>query len=333
MMYGVIDIGSNTIRLNIYHVYKSGFKLILKNKIPTGLANYIESGKMNKSGIELAGKVLKELRITCESLGIENILAFATAPLRNISNSEYAQKTIEDISGLKIDVISGEDEGTLSYKGAIYDVQLIEGLAVDIGGGSTELVFFEDEKIDYITSLEIGSLNTFNNFVSGIIPDKKELKLIKKKSEGEISKNISYKAKDKMKLVGVGGTLRACLKINNYLHDYDSSNNEITIKELDEILETLSGDFDKAKSILLRNVPERIHTLMPGIRILKTITKYFDINTIYVSEFGVREGFLAKYLEKNNVLNAKNNNILDLNMVNDNISLQKKIEKHAEHKD
>lgn len=333
MMYGVIDIGSNTIRLNVYHVYKSGFKLILKNKIPTGLANYIESGKMNKSGIELAGHVLKDLRETCEALSIEHILTFATAPLRNISNSAYAKKTIEDISGLKINVISGEDEGAFSYKGAIYDVQLVEGLAVDIGGGSTELVFFKDEKIEHIESLEIGSLNTFNSYVAGIIPDKKEMQLIRKKSKQIISEKKTTASTNKINLVGVGGTLRACLKINNYLHDYDPSNNEITIDELDEIIRTLLGDFDKAKSILLRNVPERIHTLVPGLTILKTISKSFDVNTIYVSQFGVREGFLAKYLEEHNILNAENNNILDFNMVNDNISLQNKIKKHTEHKD
>lgn len=328
-MYGVIDIGSNTIRLNVYHVYNGGFKLILKNKVSAGLVNYIDSAKMNKSGIELASTILREMNKTCEALQLNDVLAFATAPLRNISNSDYAKKSIEDYSGLEIDVISGKEEASYSYRGAIYDIHISQGLVVDIGGGSTELVHFEDEDMMYLTSLEIGSLNMFNKYVDMILPRKKELKNIKAHTEKELE-GVSFDTEKDLDIVGVGGTLRACLDINNYINDYDEDNNVISKKDLKKILKMLSDDFNTSKSIILKVKPDRIHTIMPGIRILKSIVKKYNSKKIYVSQFGVREGYLAKYLEDNNILNnAGDSGIFDIKFIDDKESIKNKIEKHG----
>lgn len=328
-MYGVIDIGSNTIRLNVYHLYQGGFKLILNNKVSAGLASYIEEGKLRKTGIDLAIAILSDFKYTCDALGIKNILCFATAPLRNISNSEYAHKTIEESTGLNIEILSGEDEGMLSYKGAIYDVQVSHGIAVDIGGGSTELVYFKDQEIKSNKSLEIGSLNTYNEDVAGILPNKYELKQIKARAKEEITRQVSLRPEEKLSMVGVGGTLRGCLKINNYIHDYDDNNKIISKKDLKVMVKLLSEDKNIAKSILLRTLPERIHTITPGLRILKTVASNFDIGDIHVSQFGVREGFLARHLENNNILNEDNNNILDINFLDDISSLERKINKYG----
>lgn len=326
-MYGVIDIGSNTVRLNIYHVYENGFKKILSNKEPAGLASYIEDGAMTEEGIKIASFILEDMKSICKALNINNILAFATAPLRNISNPTEAKEAIEKNTGLEIRVLSGDEEASLSYRGAIYDVQLKDGLAVDIGGGSTELVFFEDEAIKDLASLDMGSLTMFNKYVEKIIPEEKELEKIKKKTTSKL-KDLDIKVKDKLDIIGVGGTLRAALRVNNYIHKHPDDYNKITKDELASLIASLKSDYDHTKSIILKVEPRRVHTILPGLKILSAIADRYESPNIYVSEFGVREGYLASYLEDKNVLNAENNTILDIKMIFEN-EVSSKISKHA----
>ncbi|MDO5718155.1 MAG: phosphatase [Tissierellia bacterium] len=296
-MYGVVDIGSNTIRLNIYKVHEDDFTLVLKNKIYAGLAGYINDGRLSMEGIQKASSVLYEFKKITDNLNIKDILIFATASIRNISNSNEARLIIEKLTGLKIDILSESDEGTLGYKGAIFDVNTDYGVLVDIGGSSTEIVNFSDQKIISALSTRMGSLNMFINHVENILPDKREIKNMRK-SATEILEGI-YLGDKSLELVGVGGTIRACLNINNYINKLDKSNRKISIEQLDDILDRFSGDFNSKKEIILKVCPERVHTIIPGLCILKSIVKKFPIKGIIVSEYGVREGYLWRKVISN----------------------------------
>lgn len=297
IMYGVVDIGSNTIRLNIYKVHEDDFTLVLKNKIYAGLAGYINDGRLSMEGIQKASSVLYEFKKITDNLNIKDILIFATASIRNISNSNEARLIIEKLTGLKIDILSESDEGTLGYKGAIFDVNTDYGVLVDIGGSSTEIVNFSDQKIISALSTRMGSLNMFINHVENILPDKREIKNMRK-SATEILEGI-YLGDKSLELVGVGGTIRACLNINNYINKLDKSNRKISIEQLDDILDRFSGDFNSKKEIILKVCPERVHTIIPGLCILKSIVKKFPIKGIIVSEYGVREGYLWRKVISN----------------------------------
>lgn len=99
----------------------------------------------------------------CENFTINHIAVFATASLRNITNTDEAVREITKATGLAIDVVSGKEEATLDFIGATHDLDTShDGLLVDIGGGSTELVSFEKGQILQAVSLPIGSLSLYN---------------------------------------------------------------------------------------------------------------------------------------------------------------------------
>ena len=141
MKCGVVDVGSNTIRLSIYHWERDGsMKLLMNRKVMAGLAGYIQDGVMSDSGILVACRTLAGFRSLLDNFEIQDMYVFGTAPLRNIVNTEDALNAIEEITGFRVEVLSGADEAALSFRGAALGGRMPAGLLADIGGGSTELV-------------------------------------------------------------------------------------------------------------------------------------------------------------------------------------------------
>ena len=96
MKCGVVDVGSNTIRLSIYHCEGERIKLLLNKKEMAGLAGYVKDGALSGSGIQAACRVLSGFRALLDNFGIADLYVFGTASLRNIANTEQALDAIRE---------------------------------------------------------------------------------------------------------------------------------------------------------------------------------------------------------------------------------------------
>ena len=142
--YGVIDLGSNSIRLVVYDVKsnvskpvaKKDFKSVINEKKIAGLSAYVQDGVFTQDGINRAIEVLEEHLKRARNLDCERICIFATAVLRNCSNSKEAVRAISDAIKLPIDLLSARDEAHLGFVGATCDRTIESGTLIDIGGGS-----------------------------------------------------------------------------------------------------------------------------------------------------------------------------------------------------
>jgi exopolyphosphatase/guanosine-5'-triphosphate,3'-diphosphate pyrophosphatase len=299
MIYALIDVGSNTIRMNLYKCEEGQAKLLFGTKNSAGLIGYVENGMMSLKGAKKATSVLSEFKEMLENFDIEKLFVFATASLRNIKNSKETMAYIEEKTGLTIDLISGEYEAKLDFIGATKVVDIADGLIVDIGGGSTELVTFRKKEIIEAFSMPIGSLNLYKEYVSGLLPTKKEKKQIKERIHEELDKISCVTGTAYTTICGVGGTIRAAKKLNNALFDLPESNNQIGTKNIKQILKHLSHPSKESVNTILQVSPERIHTVIPGMLILREVCKYFGSECIVVSNYGVREGYLYDKVLKN----------------------------------
>lgn len=286
-MIGIIDIGSNTIRLNVYMIQNNEFKIVFSSKEMAGLIGYVDKQQLSEKGIHKLIGILKDFLSILESLDISEVYPFATASLRNINNSQTVLQRVKDETGLTIDLIEAENEGILGFNGAINYVKVPTALLIDIGGGSTEIVPYSHYKIISSVSLPIGSLSLFKQYVKGIIPTQQEIKNMKKFVTKSLEEYNPHPASFNT-LVGVGGTIRAIKKINAYLYD----DNTITDSRFSAILETISDESDKARDVILKVVPDRIHTIVCGCVILSCLLKHYNVKEIVVSEYGAREGYL-----------------------------------------
>ncbi len=296
MMYGVIDVGSNTIRLCIYDVANGQILPMFNNKTTAGLAAYVKKGKMTKKGIQKACDVLKRYKEMVQHLPLEKLFVFATASLRNISNTDEALQMILAETELSIDILTGYQEATFDFIGAARSMQLNKGVLLDIGGGSTEILVYERGEIQNAVSLAFGSLSMFSNYVKDLFPTKKEKKQIEDAVLSELKKVKFLNNKTFDTVIGIGGSIRATRNINNDIFSLPKENNTIFAENVSAILKELkSGENDTLKKVL-QTAPDRVHTLLPGMIVMNTVCQYVKCRDILVSAYGVREGYLYQKL-------------------------------------
>lgn len=294
MIYAIIDLGSNSIRLSVYTTDEQGYTRLFTKKIMAGLASYILNDVLSDAGIARACEALNEYRSLLESSAVNQVAVFATASLRNISNTEEAVRAIEATTGYSIEVLSGYDEAMYSYYGAQADCSSDEGVLVDIGGGSTEVVYFKDKKVELAQSLAIGSLELYTRYVSKLLPKDKEYEHMKEQITEALSNHEMRKYPLCDNIYGVGGTARASIKLANRLFSLDSANRSISISQLTELRKVLCRHDEDACNLIIKNCPERIHTIVPGILILDCIAKKLEAKQLTISRYGVREGYLCQ---------------------------------------
>ena len=214
-MWAVIDIGSNTIRLVIYSVEQGQPHSMLNKKYAVGLAGYVDaSNRICKEGIAVLLEALSDIREILECIHPERVLPFGTATLRNTANGEEIVAMIREEIGMDVRVLTGEEEAVFDYYGALQDGIGNSGLLVDVGGGSTELTFFQNHKIVAATSFPLGSLNLYKTYVDKLLPTEKEARQIKKAVKHCLAQiTLPDQELTTQPIYSVGGTARAALKL------------------------------------------------------------------------------------------------------------------------
>ena len=307
MKQAIIDIGSNSIRLTLYETEGKNFKILFREKIMAGLAGYVEDGKLSAEGIECACAGLLTFRSILQTLEIAHISVFATASLRNISNTEQALSVIRAATGYSVEVLSGEEEALLGYAGAMQELHLSSGAFLDIGGASTEIVTFENSTPVDFASFSIGSLSLYRRCVKRVLPGEGSLKRLRQEITQTIDVSEGALAPRPL-IVGVGGTARAALKLARYYYKMSDDCRSMTAEQLDGLCNFLCSGKKDASDLILRLEAERIHTLVPGLLILQHVFHVFQAEQLVVSKYGVREGYLCKKLLKNNINTPKTGN-------------------------
>lgn len=293
MKKALVDLGSNTVRLSVYQVFEDGsFSLLFSEKETAGLVNYITDKHMSVEGFDKACDVINDFKRLMAQFDISELNIFATASLRNISNRDEALAYIKEKTGESINIVSGKEEAELGYYGAISETALNSGIIFDIGGGSTEIVRFDGKSIITADSYEIGSLNLFTAFVKNIWPSKSELKNIKERAKAVLSPAVPDISCNT--ICGIGGTNRALLSLANAYFKKPQGNRTITSAEFKKLKKVILKKDDVSKKLILKNCPDRIHTIIPGMLITNEIIKKLKADKIIISRNGVREGYLCQ---------------------------------------
>lgn len=293
MIYGVIDIGSNTIRLSVFKVIDNKVRNLFNEKEQASLRSYVSEGKVSEKGIKRLIGVLKEFKFLIDNFAdIDEVHPFATATIRDASNRVEILERVKKEVGFEIEILSAEEEARLSFVGASASLDVSRGVVTDIGGGSSEIVIIGQGKVLKSTSLKIGSLSAFEDFVTKLFVTKDEKKLIDDEVKKQFEKRKMYK-EDHELLCAVGGSARASLKLYNEHYDLNPTNISMDTDKLNELIkEIIDMEDRKTLDFILSVKGDRIHTLIPGMIILNRIAKHFSIGQINVSQTGVREGYV-----------------------------------------
>lgn len=297
MIYAVIDIGSNTVRLSVFKISGDKVTNLFNEKEQASLKTYVSNGVLSEKGIQRLIETLRTFKAVVDNFGdIDELHPFATATIRDAANRTEILSRVKEELDLDIEIISGEEEAKLAFIGASSSIEVSRGVLTDIGGGSSEVVIIDQNKVIKSTSLSIGSLSAFNDYVSSLFVNKDEKKNIDTEVKSLLESNKMYR-EDHDLLCAVGGTARATLKFYNDYYDESNYNTAMDANKLNDMIkEVIDRQPRDILDAILAVKPDRVHTLLPGMIILNRLSKYFYCDTINISQTGVREGYVYNKL-------------------------------------
>lgn len=295
MEQAIIDVGSNSVRMVIYEVdaRRHEVREIYDNKEMAGLAGFVDAeGALSEQGIQRAvDAVDKQLR-RLSYFACDGVCAFATAAVRNAVNSAQVCERVERACGIRLDVLSGEDEATLSFRGACRGIPVSDGVMFDLGGGSMEVVRFERGIPVHSASLPVGSLNLYVTHVAAILPTSDEVRAIREDVAGRLKGTGWLEGMKSPVLVGVGGAVRAAAKLARRHFRRTGADGMLAVADLRGLLAATAQGGNGLAHEVLAVEPSRVHTVFPGMAAVDALAQSVAAERIVVARQGVREGYL-----------------------------------------
>src|SRR6476659_537752 len=196
MRLGVLDIGSNTGHLLVVDAHGGAAPLpAFSHKQPLRLAEVLDDeGAVSRDGIDALTAFTAQALVVAEDKGCEDMLGFATSAVRDAVNSEAVLDEVCDRTGVRIEVLSGEDEARLTFLAVRHWFGWSAGrLAVfDIGGGSLEIAGGSDEAPDVAWSLPLGAARLAREFFGGARPDDEAIRQLRKQIRAAIARDAGH---------------------------------------------------------------------------------------------------------------------------------------------
>ncbi|MEM6825085.1 MAG: Ppx/GppA family phosphatase [Pseudomonadota bacterium] len=289
---GVVDVGSNSVRLVVFDGAARSPAFFYNEKIMAGLGEGLsENGLLSKSGKSRALAALKRFKLVADGMGISELTAVATAAMREARDGPDFRAQIEAETGIKLYVIDGEEEARLSAQGVLLGWPGARGLVCDIGGSSMELAVLEDGRVGRRLTSQLGPFR---------------LKTIKG-GKRALRKHINTLVSDLRDAMGVkderlylvGGSWRAIARIDMerrgyplaVLHEYRMSRKSL-LSTIDYIA-SQDPEVIRARCGLGQ---ARMALVPIAAEVLRSIVSTFRPSDIAVSSYGIREGMLYEQM-------------------------------------
>lgn len=290
MRLAAIDIGSNAARLLINEVIKSPqgtveFTKLNLLRIPLRLGmDVFQKGEI---GPEREKMVINSMRVFHDLMQIyevEHYRACATSAMRDAKNGQHIIDQVKKEANIDIEIISGDEEATLVYENHVADKMdnNFGYLYIDVGGGSTELTYYENNKLKYKKSINIGTIRILQDLVSADNWD--ELRF-------EIQKNIM--GKKPILAIGSGGNINKIFSMSKTKDSKPMSANYL------KTLYKEAAPLSVTDRMIKYNVREdRADVMVPAMEIFNRIMSWGKIKHIYVPKISVADGLIHALYDK-----------------------------------
>ncbi len=288
---GILDIGSNSVRLLVADISDGQVFSVHQEKITSRLLAGFQNGLLHESAIERTARAIEVLSEKARALGADEVAGFGTSAMRDGINREQLVERAAAL-GVGVDVMSGEEEARLAYAGAAPRGQ---AGVIDIGGGSTELLVGEDGRVTGAYSVKMGAVRLFE-ILEGRM-DRSEMLLCARAALAEAGA-IFLPPAPSSGWTGVGGTLTALASMSLALKTYDPQKIEGYALTSDAVCEWLtrltSMSLGARRSITGLN-PERADIIPYGAAILAAFFELSGATHVSVSD---RDNLLG-YIQTN----------------------------------
>lgn len=297
----IIDIGSNMARIVIAEIMEGGyFSVIDELKEPVRLAKGMEvDGFLRPLRIQEMVRTLRTFKNLYESHEVSRVFAYATAAVRRAKNQKSFIDEVLSGCGIKLTVLTQEEEASLVYTGVINSMDVPKGLIVDIGGGSVKLINYNRRVMLYQDTLPFGAVTLTEKFASATRDTVERAKMIEDYVKEHLAKIEWYKNLDPdTQLIGVGGSIRNLGKISRRFKKYPldmAHNYRIGFEEFDSIYNSIKA-LDLSGVTKIKDLSAARADILPAaLSCVGAIRDTSSFGEIIISGAGMREGAMFRY--------------------------------------
>jgi exopolyphosphatase / guanosine-5'-triphosphate,3'-diphosphate pyrophosphatase len=288
---GVIDVGSNSVRLVIFDGMARSPAYFYNEKVLCGLgAGLSETGKLSKDGWKRAMATLGRFSALCARMRPSGLIAVATAAVRDAKDGPAFCAAVEKETGLQLNVATGSEEARLAAKGVLLGWPDAEGLVCDMGGSSMELARVGGGEVGDCATSSLGPLKLQDLTTQADIEKhtRKSIKALRKAVPGPVPRLFlvggSWRAIARLDMERVGYTLKV-------LHGY-----EPPIAQFMETLDWIAGQAPKDLSKKSGTSLARLSLVPLAAQVLAELIRRTDPDRVAISAYGLREGLLYRQM-------------------------------------
>lgn len=290
---GVVDIGSNSVRLVVFDGAARSPAYFYNEKIMCGLgAGMAETGRLNPEGRERALRAMLRFRALAQGMDLPDLTVVATAAMRDAEDGPAFREVLESATGLRVWVIDGEEEARLSAQGVLLGWPGSYGLVCDIGGSSMELAEIQDGAVGRRVTSPLGPLK-LRDIDGGRKGRDKQIKR-------EIKRLAEHMGTQRDRLFLVGGSWRAIARIDMHRRSYPLQVLHEYRMDADAVRDTVAYITDQEDHESLRKACGVSGTRMALVpyagEVLLHLLDTFEPEDIAISSYGIREGLLYEQM-------------------------------------
>jgi len=287
-----IDVGTNSTRILVADVKDGEVKPLFKTGKVTRLGRGVkETGRLSKEGIEATVGALKEFKAIVERFNVEKVVVVTTEAARRAENAEEFLNRVREL-GFKIDVLSDRDEAELVF---LANLKVFKpkgkAMTVDLGGGSTEVVYGDETSVEFLKSLKFGVVFLYEEFGEDLVKLEEFIRgeLLKVKEEIEPSQNFTVFA--------VGGTITSVVAMEEKMEVYKPEvvhGYRVTKHLIDKWYKHLSSLPIEERKKVVGLEENRADVIIPGLAFFKVFCEVFSKESLTVSEVGLLYGLALR---------------------------------------
>ncbi|MEQ8840841.1 MAG: Ppx/GppA phosphatase family protein [Acidimicrobiales bacterium] len=288
-----IDCGTNSTRLLVHDGTATLERLMTITKLGEGVD---ATGRLGEAAIERTLVALREYRAVMDRHGVERVRITATSAARDAANADDFFDAAEAVIGTRPELLSGQEEGRLSFRGATADLDANDGpfLVFDIGGGSTEFAFGTDEA-SAAMSLDIGCVRLSEKYIESDPPAPEELVACLSITEAHLDDvaRAMPQAFGAATFVGLAGTVSSAAMLEIGLPEYDRDrvhHFRLTKDAAEDVYRTVAMESREDRAFNPGMEPGRVDTIVAGMCILVRVMRFFGIEEVLVSEADILDG-------------------------------------------
>ena len=291
-----IDLGTNSTRLLVADVDDGRIHELERDTRVTRLGEGVdERRRLLPLPVARVRNVLTDYRRLLEGRGAERVLAVATSAVRDAENGEAFLGEVEWSYGFATRLLTGHDEALLTFRGVTADRTLEPGTVIlDVGGGSTELVFGGPDGVRWHDSLDMGSVRLTERHLHSDPPTADELEACAAAARALLEERVPEELRrDVGAVVGVAGTITSLAALDVGLDEYDRDRVDGHVLGVDG-LERQLGRLAAVPVAERRKIrpldPERAPVIVAGAVIAREVLGFFGVGELDVSERDILDG-------------------------------------------